>query len=105
MLCHQYDVDVDDNTISQNLERIRNQVYRLLPVREEGKEWRKPLETLIVELLGMSSLFPEQKDLLSVVSKLEGLRVSTNEEIDFMLYRRTIFEACGLINKIKERCE
>lgn len=100
-----YDVEIDSIALGQNLERIRNQVYRLLPVREEGKDWKKPLETLIVELLGMSSLFSDQKDFLSVVCKLEGLRVSTTEEVDFMLYRRTIFEACGIINKLREQLE
>jgi hypothetical protein len=100
-----YDIQIDSSTVGENLERIRGQIFRCLPVYEEGGEWRKPLETLIVELLGIHSFFPENKELLSLICKLEGLRVGTEEEIDFMLYRRTIFEACGLINKIKELCE
>ena len=100
-----YEITPNVSTIGENLERIRGQIFRCLPVYEEGGEWRKPLETLIIELLGIHSFFPENKDLLSLICKLEGLRVGTEETIDFMLYRRSIFEACGLITKIKEQCQ
>ena len=98
-----YGVEVNDVTLGENLERIRGQIFRCLPVYEEGGEWRKPLETLVIELLGLHSLFPENKDILTLICKLEGLRSET-EEIDFMLYRRSIFEACGLVGKIKDWC-
>lgn len=100
-----YEIQPNKTTLQENLERIRGQIFRCLPVYEEGGEWRKPLETLVVELLGIHSFLPENKELLSLICKLEGLRVGTEEEIDFLLYRRTIFEACGLISKIKEQCE
>lgn len=100
-----YETQLNKITLGENLERIRGQIFRCLPVYEEGGEWRKPLETLIIELLGIHSFLPENKELLSLICKLEGLRVGTEEEIDFLLYRRTIFEACGLISKIKEQCE
>lgn len=100
-----YEIQPNKITLQENLERIRGQIFRCLPVYEEGGEWRKPLETLVVELLGIHSFLPENKELLSLICKLEGLRVGTEEEIDFLLYRRTIFEACGLISKIKEQCE
>lgn len=88
--------------IISNLNRLCNQTYRLLPTREEEGNWIKPLETLYIELLGLSDLLqPQQSELLTLVSKIDGLRVG-GEDIDFLLYRRTIFECCGLINKIKE---
>ena len=40
-------VVVDVNAIDFNLKRVINQVYKLLPMREEGRDWEKPLETLI----------------------------------------------------------
>ena len=97
-------ITVDFPTLNQNLDRIRNQIFRLLPVFEEGGEWLKPLDTLILELIGMYSFFPERKDLLALICKLEGLR-DLGEEVDFLLYRRTIFEACGLVNKVKAQCQ
>lgn len=94
------DIDVDCRNICENLNRIGNQIYKVLCLREEEKEWRKPIETLSIELLGMHQLFPEQLQLFSLVCKLQG--ILADEDMDFMLYRRTIFECCSLVNKIKD---
>lgn len=99
-----YGLEINSQSIVENLDRICNQIFKLLPMREESKDWEKPLETLIIELLGMSSLFSDQKDLLSLVCKLEGLKEG-GEEIEFLLYRRTIFECCGLVDQIKKQCQ
>lgn len=96
-----YGVTFDNDIIYDNLKRIGGQIFKLLPAREEGKDWRKPLDTLIIELLGMASLFPDKKDLLALVSKMEGLK-SASPAPDFPLYRRTIFECCSLVNKLQE---
>lgn len=95
-------IEISDDVILSNLNRVQSQIFKLLPMREENADWRKPLETLVVELLGMQKLFPHLEDLVSLVCKLLGL---LGEEIsdDFYLYRRTIFECCGLVNKLKEQ--
>jgi uncharacterized SAM-dependent methyltransferase len=51
-----YNIDISESAIQSNLKRIINQVYKLLPMREEGSDWQKPLETLMEELKGMSKL-------------------------------------------------
>lgn len=99
-----YHIDLDANALQKNLDRICNQIFKLLPMREEGQNWEKPIETLIIELLGMSSLFPDQKDFIALVCKLEGLKKG-GDEIEFLLYRRTIFECCGLVDQIKKECQ
>ena len=96
-------IEFNNEVICNNLYRIGNQIFKLLPTREEGKDWIKPLETLIVELTGMSSLFPDQKDLLTLVCKLEGMR--QDPDIKFSLYRRTIFECCSLVDGLKKLCQ
>ena len=95
-------IEINNDIINTNLNRIQSQIFKLLPMREEGLDWQKPLETLAVELLGMQKLFPQVEDLVSLVCKLLGLLDKDKEE-DFYLYRRTIFECCGLVNKIKEQ--
>ena len=92
---------IDDDILRFNVKRLTNQVYRLLPAKEEGSDWVKPLETCIIELLGLGDLFPDQPKFLMLVSKLDGLRVS-QDDIEFALYRRTIFECCGILNKIEK---
>lgn len=95
-----YGIDVDSTLVQNNLRRIINQVYKLLPMREQGTDWQKPLATLIEELAGLNHLLIGQGSVfLQLLSKLEGLFELTSED-DFMLYRRTIFECLGLLNTI-----
>lgn len=97
-----YENEINKDSIIQNLNHIQNQIYRLLPVREEKGDWIKPLETLIIEIAGMSYIFSSIKEFLSLLAKLQGILV-LQEDVDFYLYRRTIFECCGLVDKIKDK--
>ena len=47
-----YDIDVQDMAVYSNLSRLTNQIYKLLPCREEGSDWEKPLATLMEEISG-----------------------------------------------------
>ena len=38
-----YDIDVQNKVISDRLQNLINQTYKLLPSREEGADWEKPL--------------------------------------------------------------
>lgn len=96
-----YQIDIDKDIILKSLNRITNQIFKILPMREEGGEWQSTLKNLIVELTGMHNLFSDQIDLFVLLCKMEGLLTLTNEE-DFLLFRSTIFECLGLINRIKE---
>ena len=92
-----YDIDVDSFVIRTHLKKITNLIYKLLPNREEGLDWRSPLSTIIEELAGMSKLVQFNKeDFFSLLCKLEGLYTLTEEE-DFFLYRRTIFECLSIV--------
>ena len=98
-----YNIEADSRNIQQNLNRIGNQIYKALCLREEEKEWVKPLETISIELLGMHNLFPEELNLFSLICKLQGILADLT--MDFMQYRRTIFECCSLVNKIKDNID
>ena len=52
-----YNVALSNQIIQNDIKRIINQVYKLLPLREEDKDWKKPLQTIIQELVGMKRLF------------------------------------------------
>lgn len=92
---------INQEAINKNLNRITNQIYKLLPNREEGIDWEKPLQTLIIELTGMASLIKDQVELFSLLCKLEALK-TLKEESNFPLYRKTIFECLGLMDVIKQ---
>lgn len=97
-----YSADISKETLKQNFRRIIGQIYKLLPYREEGLDWEKPLETIQIELAGMDNLFLEEakfhRTLFSLECKLEGLLFCGGEE-DFEKFRRTIFEC---ISKVKD---
>ena len=94
-----YDANIDNSAIVANLKRLTNQIYKLLPNWEEGIDWGKPLTTIIEELSGMDRLFLEKHPTLySLLCKLEGL--FTLSENDFFIFRKTIFEALGLVSEL-----
>ena len=70
-------------------------------MREEGKDWEKPLETLIEQLCGMKRLILNQDSLFfTIICKMEGLFDLTDDNEDMPLYRRTIFECLSLLNSL-----
>lgn len=97
-----YEFDINDNIILDRLKILINQVYKLLPIREEQSDWQKPLETIIEELVGINRLtnLNYQNFFFLLISKLEGLYELTQEK-DFQCYRRTIFECLSLMNELK----
>lgn len=100
-----YDIEVSNEAICSNLKRIINQIYKLLPNREEGIDWETPLTTIMEELAGMDRLLIGQHEFyITLLSKLEGLFTLTGEK-DFFSYRRTIFECLNIVNSIMKECQ
>lgn len=96
-----YDANIQDEAIIKNIDRITNQIFKLLPNREEGGDWKTPLQNLIVEIAGMDELFLDHTDLFPLLCKLEALLTLTEED-DFLMFRKTIFECLGLMNSLKK---
>lgn len=96
-----YDIEIDDVAISANLERVSNRIFKLLPDREEGKDWKTPLRNLIIEIGGMNNLLDDQIDLFHLLSKLESLLLLENVD-DFLDFRKGVFECLNILKRIKE---
>lgn len=92
---------IEDDAVAASFKKITNQIYKLLPNREEKSDWQTPLTTIIEELQGMNRLIDNHETFFALLCKLEGLFTLTNEE-DFFLYRRTIFECLNLVGSIKK---
>ena len=100
-----YNIDIENNAIIVNLNRLTNQIYKLLPNREEGIEWTKPLGTIIEEFAGMERLFiGHQSTLFKLLCKLEGLYTLQSEK-DYFLYRSTVFECLNLVGELIKLCQ
>ena len=96
-----YDIEFDSDSVKKNLDRITNQIFKLLPSREEGGDWETPLQNLIYEIIGMKALWIDQPDLFSLLCRLEALLTLTDED-EFLVFRKLIFECLGLIGQIKK---
>ena len=96
-----YNLEFDKDAIEKNINRITNQIFKLLPNREEGNDWQTPLQNLILEVTGMKILWVDQPNLFSLLCRLEALLTLTGED-DFFAFRKLIFECLGLMNHIKE---
>lgn len=95
-----YDIDISTETIVENLKRLTNQVYKLLPNWEEAIDWKRPLTTIIEEFAGMDRLFMHKQEVFfSLLCKLEGLYLFKDES-EFFIFRKTIFECLNLIGEL-----
>lgn len=94
--------NIKTGAIVENLKKLTNQIYKLLPNREEAIDWQTPLGTIVEEISGMDQLLCDYHEILfPLLCKLKGLYDLTNEE-DFFAYRRTIFECLNLLSSLKE---
>ena len=97
-MINKYNINFSEEEIKQEILRLTNQLWKLIPMWENNEDWNKQLETVIVDIAGKDEIFLHDSHFLQLLSKLEGLRVS---EIEFAIYRKTIFECINLINAIQ----
>lgn len=97
ILLDKYDIKFSEEVIRKNITRLTNQMWKLIPMRENEENWEKQLETVIIEVVGLNEIFVMCPTFLQLLSKLEGLRV---KEMNFELYRKTVFECINLIQEL-----
>ena len=96
-----YDMEISEDAIKANFDRICGRIFKLLPDREEGKDWNTPLHTLIIEIYGIDSLLNDQVSLFRLLSRLESLLLLDNED-DFVDFRKGIFECLNLLKRLEQ---
>ena len=96
MYSDKYEIEFTDEQIKSNIQRLTNQLWKLIPMREHNENWQKQLETVLIEIAGLNELFTSPI-ILQLLSKLEGLNV---KETNFEIYRKTIFECISLVRSI-----
>lgn len=73
-------------------DRIKKNCYGLLKERENGGEWEKFLDTILIELIGTKI---ETNNYNAVLSKLTACRY-----LSYKYYRKTILDCINLIDRI-----
>ena len=91
-----YSFEFNKEDIKTETIRLTNQLWKLIPMRENGEEWDKQLETVIIDIAGKNEIFICNSHFLQLLSKLEGLRLV---DVEFSIYRKTVFECINLLNE------
>ena len=91
-----YGQEWDTELVQTDLRRLVNQIWKLLPMRENEENWQKQLNTVLNELHGLHKLFGDQLNFLILLSKLEGLPQVEN----FMAYRLVVFSSISLLTEL-----
>ena len=96
VMIDKYEIGFSKMDIIKNIRRLTNQLWKLIPMRENEEDWQKQLDTVILEFVGLNEIFIGPI-FLQTLSKLEALKI---KEVDFEMYRKTIFECISLIQSL-----
>ena len=91
-----YGGNFQEELLRVDLRRLINQIWKLLPMKENNEDWPKQLDTVIIEVAGLNEIFMAPQ-FLQLLCKLEGLKT---QETDFELYRKTVFESISLLQEL-----
>lgn len=97
---NQFNFSFPKEVINANIQRLTNQLWKLIPMRENNEDWEKQLNTVIIEIAGLNEIFISTPQFLQLLSKLKGLQV---EEVSFILYRKIVFESINLLQELKKQ--
>ena len=90
---------IPDSVVTSDVNRLTNQLWKLIPMRENQENWPDHLDSLVVELAGLNELSSNTSEkFLILLSKLKGLRV---EDTVFTVYRKTVFECISLLREMR----
>lgn len=95
---NKYNINFPINIIDQDLKRLINQLWKLIPMRENGEDWEIHLKTILEEISGLVHIYKDKVEGLILLSKLEGL--TSNACNDFMIYRKTVFRCIDLLTQV-----
>lgn len=95
-----YGADIPQELFEKNVTRLTNQLWKLIPMRENEENWTKQLKTVIIEIAGMNELLIYKSEGFQLLTKLEGMLQI--QSMPFDLYRKTVFECISLLQGLKK---
>lgn len=92
-------VIIPHTALENNLKRLTNQMWKLIPMRENKENWLAQLDLVINELLGIKDIYMvADEHFLILLTKLRGLQDSN---IGFNAYRNTVFKCISLLRQLQ----
>ena len=52
-----YEFEFSQEDVNKNTIRLTNQLWKLIPMKENDEEWEKQLDTVILEICGLNEIF------------------------------------------------
>ena len=92
-----YGINIPGKSFKSDIDRLTNQLWKLIPMRENEENWLEQLNSVLIEISGLGEIFNSNEKFLILLSKLEGLKIT---EISFGTYRKTVFESISLLREI-----
>lgn len=93
-----YGFQIDDAIVNQTLHRLINQIWKLIPMKENEENWQGQLDKVIVEVSGLHVVLSNNDKFLLLLANLEGLKVV---DISFVEYRSKVFESISLLRELR----
>ena len=94
-----YETKIPKEIVHSDFLRLMNQLWKLIPMRENGENWERQLTMVTIEIAGLNQLFSTDLNFTVLLSKLEGLQVE--KDIDFLDYRKTVFDSIDLLKRME----
>lgn len=87
------------NQIAEEKKHFQSAIYKLLPYKEIQYEYLDNyFESVLQRLRGFNKISGFQPEVITIISLIEYARGENN----FKKYRKAIFDACSMVERIKE---
>lgn len=57
VLLTKYNFVFSNEDLSKDIKRLTNQLWKLIPMRENEEDWQKQLDTVTLEVVGLNEIF------------------------------------------------
>ncbi len=81
---------------NHNNNRLTNQIFKLLPMFENGEDWHRQQHTILLELKGYNDMFENNSQFMVLIAKLHALDYAE----DKVVFRKLVFEAITELKNI-----
>ena len=91
-----YGTKITVESLKRNMARLTNQIWKLIPMRENNEDWQKQINNVKLELIGLNAIFNFDSNYLHLLANLEALLIVDTE---FTQYRSKVFESINLLGE------
>ena len=96
MIQTKYNLNFPTRVLDNTVNRLTNQIWKLIPMRENNENWEDQLDKILIELLGLNEILINNDSFFTLLMNLEGLKL---KEVEFNIYRSEVFESINLLRE------